>query len=154
MIDVVAHTDGSDAEQIEEVVVARVVDARDDPLDAVALARDLADDDVVLVVARDRDDQLGALDAAALEHHQLGRVAVLRDVLELLLEQPVAVGALLDDRDLVPHLQQLVREVAPDLAAAGDEDVHQIAAECERTVSESTSIAPLVGHTVRMPSSA
>ncbi len=100
------------------------------------------------------DDQLGALDAAALEHHQLGRVAVLGDVLELLLEQAVAVGALLDDRDLVAHLQQLVGEVAPDLAAACDEDVHQIAAVCESTVSESTSIAPEVGQTVRIPSSA
>ena len=91
MIDVVAHTDGRDAEQVEELVVARVVDARDHALDAVALARDLAHDDVVLVVAGHRHDELGALDAAALEHHELGRVAVLGDVLELLLEQAVAV---------------------------------------------------------------
>ena len=78
-----------------------------------------------------RHDQLGALDAAALEHHQLGRVAVLGDVLELFLEQAVARRRLLDHRDLVPHLEQLVREVAPDLAAAGDEDVHQITAVCD-----------------------
>ena len=69
MIDVVAHTDGRDPEQVEELVVAGIVDARDHALDAVALARDLAHDDVVLVVAGHGHDQLGALDAAALEHH-------------------------------------------------------------------------------------
>ena len=153
-MDVVAHTDGAMPEQVEELVVAGVVDARDHALDAVALARDLADDDVVLVVPRHGHDELGALDAAALQHGKLGRVAVLRDVLELLLQQPVAGGRLLDHGHLVPHLDQLVREVATDLAAARDEDVHQIAAVCESTVSESTSIAPEVGHTVRMPSSA
>ena len=81
---------GRDPEQVEEVVVAGVVDARDHALDAVVLARDLAHDDVVLVVAGHGHDQLGTLDAAALEHHQLGRVAVLGDVLELLLEQAIA----------------------------------------------------------------
>ena len=63
----------------------------DHALDAVVLARDLAHDDVVLVVSRHGDDQLGTFDAAALEHHQLGRVAVLGDVLELLLEQAIAI---------------------------------------------------------------
>ena len=53
-----------DAEQVEVRLVARIVDAGDHLLDAVALARELADDDVVLVVARDRDDDVGrALDA-------------------------------------------------------------------------------------------
>ena len=86
---------------------------------------------------------------------ELGRVAVLGDVLELLLEQAVAVGA--DCSITVTSwriFEQLVGEVAPDLAAAGDEDVHQIAAVCESTVSERTSIAPEVGQTVRMPRSA
>ena len=40
-----------DAEQLEVLEVARVVAARDHALDAVLLARDLADQDVVLVVA-------------------------------------------------------------------------------------------------------
>ena len=92
-----------DAEQVERLLVARVVDAGDRALDAVAVARDLADDDVVLVVAGDGDDEPGTADAAALEHVQLGRVAVLHDVLELLLERVVAIRSLLDHRDLVAH---------------------------------------------------
>ena len=56
-------------------------------LDAVLLARHLADQDVVLVVAGDGDHEVGALDAGALEHPQLGAVAVLDRVLELLLDR-------------------------------------------------------------------
>ena len=65
-------------------------DARDDAVAEVLLLGDLADQHVVLVVAGDRDDEVGALDAGALEHPQLGRVAVLRGVLELLLDRQVA----------------------------------------------------------------
>ena len=83
---------GLDAEQVEVLPVARVVDAGDDPVDEVLLARDLADEQVVLVVAGDRDEQVGALDAGALEHPQLGAVAVLGDVLELGLDGQVAVA--------------------------------------------------------------
>ena len=72
------------------VVVARVVDARDDPVAEVLLLGDLADEHVVLVVAGDRDHEVGALDPGALEHPQLGGVAVLRGVLELLLDRQVA----------------------------------------------------------------
>ena len=113
-----------DAEQVERLLVARVVDAGDRALDAVAVARDLADDDVVLVVAGDRHDEARATHAAALEDVQLGRVAVLHDVLELLLERVVAIGTLLDHRHLVPHREQVLGEVAADLAAARDQDVH------------------------------
>ena len=55
-------------------------------VDAVLLARDLRDQDVVLVVAGHGHDQVGALDAGALEHPQLRAVAVLGAVLELLLD--------------------------------------------------------------------
>ena len=82
-----------DAQQPEVVVVAGVVDARDDPVAQVLLLGDLADEDVVLVVAGDRDHEVGALDAGALEHPQLGRVAVLHRVLELLLVGQVALTA-------------------------------------------------------------
>ena len=81
---------GLDAEQLEVLEVARVVAARDHALDAVLLARDLADEDVVLVVAGHRDHHVGALDAGPLEHPELGAVAVLRAVLELLLDGRVA----------------------------------------------------------------
>ena len=103
-------------EQLEVLEVARVVDAGDDPLDAVLLLGHLADQDVVLVVAGDRDHQVGALDAGALEHPQLGRVAVLDGVLELLLDDAVAAVIGLDQRDLAVLGDQLPREVPADLA--------------------------------------
>jgi hypothetical protein len=65
--------------------------------DAVLLARDLADDHVVLVVSRGRDDDVGRPgNAGALEHEELGRVPVLHLMLELLLERLEAVSPLLD----------------------------------------------------------
>ena len=83
-----------DPEQVEVRLVARVVDARDHLRDAVALAGELADDDVVLVVAGRGDEQVGRpLDAGALEHEQLGRVAAEHLVLELDLELVEAVRA-------------------------------------------------------------
>ena len=62
----------------------------------VLLLGDLADEHVVLVVAGDRDHEVGALDAGALEDPQLGRVAVLDGVLELLLDDQVAAAVVLD----------------------------------------------------------
>ena len=79
-----------DAEQLEVLAVPRVVDAGDDPLAEVLLLRELADEEVVLVVAGDGDRQVGAVDARALEDPELGRVAVLDGVLELLLDGEVA----------------------------------------------------------------
>ena len=117
---------GLDVEQLEVLEVARVVDAGDDPLDAVLLLGHLADQDVVLVVAGDRDHQVGALDARALEHPQLGRVAVLDGVLELLLDDAVARVVGLDQRHLAVLGDQLAREVPPDLAGAGDDHVHAV----------------------------
>jgi hypothetical protein len=57
-----------DSQQLEVLQVSRVVAARDDPLAEVLLLGDLADEDVVLVVAGDRDDEVGALDPCPLEH--------------------------------------------------------------------------------------
>ena len=81
--------------------------------------------DVVLVVAGDRDDDVGrALDAGALEHEELGRVALVHLVLELGLEHVVARVALLDQRHLVPGADQRAREVRADLPAACDQEEH------------------------------
>ncbi len=105
-------------EQLEVLEVARVVDARDHALAEVLLLRDLADEHVVLVVAGHRDDEVGALDAGALEHPQLGRVAVLHGVLELVLDDEVAAAVGLEQRHLVALVDQLAREVEADLAGA------------------------------------
>ena len=135
--------------------VARVVDARDRVLDEVLLLRDLGDQHVVLVVARDGDDHVGAHDAGALQHPQLGCVAVLDRVLELLLDRQVAVAVGLDQRDLVALADQLAGEVPAHLAGAGDDDVHQPASSGDRrspiTASVSMSIATWVGQTVCRP---
>ena len=140
--DQVGRRDGRlDAEQLEVLAVTRVVDARDDALDEVLLPRDLADEHVVLVVAGDRDDEVGALDAGALEHPQLGAVAVLGGVLELVLDRQVAIAALLDQRDLVALVEQLAREVQPDLAASDDDRVHQLALARPASACSNISIA-------------
>ena len=77
-----------DPEQVEVRLVARVVHARDHLRHAVLLARDLADDQVVLVVAGEREHDVGRpRDARALEDVELGRVAALHLVLELVLER-------------------------------------------------------------------
>jgi hypothetical protein len=123
--DQVRGADGRlDAQQLEPGTVPRVVDAGDDPLAEVLLLGHLADEEVVLVVAGDRDGQVGALDPGALENPQLGGVAVLDGVLELLLDREVPHAAVLDQRDLVALGDELAGQVPTDLAPAGDDDVH------------------------------
>ena len=120
----VAETVGPDAQQLEVLAVARVVDAGDDPLDEVLLLRHLADQHVVLVVAGDRDHHVGARDPGPLEHPQLGRVAVLDVVLELLLDRRVALAVRPRSGSPRALLDQLARQVPADLAGADDDRVH------------------------------
>ena len=103
-----------------------VVDAGDDAVAEVLLLGHLADEHVVLVVAGDRDHEVGTLDAGALEHPQLGGVAVLGGVLELLLDREVAGAGGLDQRHLLVLGDQLTGEVAPDLPCADDDRVHDL----------------------------
>ena len=139
-------------------LVARVVHARDHLRHAVLLARELADDQVVLVVAGQRSDHFWRpRDPGALEDVDLGRVTEQHLVLELVLEPLEAVAALLDQRHLaLAVLQQHANEVRADLAAARHEDVHQAGASAgrisqARTASSRTSIATDVGQIVRRP---
>src|SRR5438270_1070979 len=124
-------------------LVPRVVHTRDHLLDAVLLACDLADDDVVLVVAGDGHDDVGrSRDPRALEHEDLRRISAQNLVLELALEPLEAVAALLDERNLVPETKQASREILADLAAAGDEGVHQCSfSECCRASGSRASSA-------------
>ena len=136
-----------------------IVHARDHLRDAVLLLRELADDHVVLVVAGQREhDVRRARDPGALEHVELGRVAALHLVLELVLEALEAVAALLDQRHLLADAEQRARDVRADLAAAGDDHVHQTTStrgtSQVRTVSINASMAVDVGQTVRMPRAA
>src|SRR6185437_1490078 len=98
--------------------------------------------------------------ARALEDEELGRVAALHLVLELVLEYLEAVAPLLDQRHLVAEAQERARHVRADLAAARDDHVHQPTASSasvsactvgiahERAASISESMATLVGLTV------
>ena len=121
----VAETEGLIPSRSKCGLVARVVDAGDDLLDHVLLARDLADQHVVLVVAGHRDHHVGALDPGPLEHPELGGVAVGDVVLELLLDRQVAAAVALDHRHLVVLFEQLAGQVPAHLAGADDDDVHQ-----------------------------
>src|SRR5262249_9395483 len=145
-----------DTEQLEVLQVPRVVAARDDPLDAVLLARHLADQDVVLVVAGDGDQHLAPLYACPLHHPELGAVAVLRLVLELLLDGGESPRVLPAQRDLVALGAQLATKVQADLAGPDDDHVHQPTSTgslSPMTAPSSISIAFCVGHTVDSPCS-
>ena len=159
--DVRSRADGlRDAEQVEVRLVARVVDARDRLRDAVALLPDLADDEVVLVVAGDRQqDVRRTCDPRALERVDLGRVAEQHLVAELRLEPLEAIAPLLDQRHLVAHAQQGAGHIRPHLAAARHDRVHRQLdpvgssgrTSQARTASVITEIAVCVGQMVRRP---
>ena len=136
-----------DSEQLEVVVVARVVHAGDDPFAKILLLRDLTDEHVVLVIARDGDHEVSPLDAGPLEHPQLSRVAILDGVLELLLEQEVALPAALDQSHLMTLRDQLAPEVSADLAGADDDHIHDYAC-CSPTACSNIAIACSAGEIV------
>src|SRR5450756_2605732 len=117
-----------DAEQVEGGLVEGVVDPGHDLGHAELELGDLRDDDVVLVVAGDGDDHVGATDAGLLEDPDLGAVAEHEGVFaEQVGDEVVARLALLDEGDLVAKLHELSRGVQADLAAADDEHEHRSA---------------------------
>src|SRR5215471_11199706 len=123
-------------------LVARVVDARDHLGDAELLSRDLADDHVVLVVAGQREhDVRRPRDPGPLEDEKLGRVSALHLVFEFVLELLEAVALLLDQRHLVPEAEERAGDVRTDLAAAGDDDVHQLTTSSVSSVGWTVGIA-------------
>ena len=90
----------------------------------VVLAGHAGGDDVGVVAVRDGDERLGLLDPGLLEH-----VPVVAHPDHLLrLEsggEPVErLGALVDDRHLVPALRELHGELRADAPATHDHDVH------------------------------
>ena len=98
------------------LLVPRVVDAGHDLRHAVLLAGELADDDVVLVVAVAATRMSGGLVIPACSRTKSSvAVARLHPVLELLLEALEAVAALLDERHLVAHADEAAHEVRADL---------------------------------------
>ena len=148
---------GRNAQQVEVLLVARVVHSCHHVLDPEVVAGHLPDDDVVLVVARDGDADIRAGHARGLEHEDLGAVPVPRDVLELALEGGEPRRAGLDDGHLVAHAQQRAAHVGPHLSPSDDDRVHQASSPSAvakaRRASDMRSIAVRVGHTVTSPRS-
>src|SRR5262245_52836059 len=144
-----------DPQQLEVRPVPRVVDPGDDPVDEVLLLRHLADQHVVLVVAGHCDHHVRARDPGALQHPELGRVAVLDVVLELLLDRQIAVPVVLDHAHLMALVEQLPREVPTDLPRARDDDVlprflaHQLPADSAPVADPSWLVAPAASRTSR-----
>jgi hypothetical protein len=127
-------------------LVARVVHARHHLGHRVALAGDLADHDVVLVVAGGgHDDRRWAPDAGLLQHEQLGAVAEQRPVGELALDPLEAAAVLLDHHHLVAEVVERAREVGAHLPAAHHQHEHQPSPPVERAHTSSASIAVLIG---------
>ena len=156
--DVRGRADGlRDPEQVEVLLVARIVDPGDDLGDAVALARELADDQVVLVVAGHGEDELRRPgDPGQLEHVELGRVAEQHLMLELLLELLEARRALLDQRHLVPPRRSERATFAPTLPPPATIAYIRRSSPPRRlrTRVASSEIAVCVGQTVSIPRSA
>ena len=130
---VVAHRRLRDPEQIEVLLVARVVDARDRLADAVGLLRDLRDHEVVLVVARHGEEELG------------GRAIPARSRTAISVASPrITVGpnssssrAKRSGRCSMsvtswPRSRSVRVTFEPDLASARDDDVHQAGASSGR----------------------
>src|SRR4029079_10039899 len=144
-----------DAEQVEVLLVAGVVDARNRHADAVGLFRDLRDHEVVLVVARHGEEELRRPSyPGALENPDLGGIAADDGRAELLLESRETIRALLDHRHLVAEVEKRARHIRAHLAAASDDDVHQAwgsLGAAARTVSRSPAMAVCVGQTMLIP---
>src|SRR3954452_2563126 len=116
--------DGRDPQELEPLLVPWVVQTGDRLLDHVLLLDELADQHVVLVVAGDGDHQVRPRYARTLQDPQLRGVPVLDVVLELLLDRHVAIAVVLDQRHLMPLVQELTRQVPPDLPGSDDQYVH------------------------------
>src|SRR5262249_33701662 len=100
------------------------VDPRDRPLDVEAALRDLADNEVILVVARDRHHNVGAIRTSVGLHRRFIGVAAQHDVAKLVRDHLAASGTSLDHENLVALADQLAGQVKADLPAAPDDDVH------------------------------
>jgi hypothetical protein len=113
---------------VEQPLVVRVVDAGHDAGHAELLLREQRDDEVHLVVAGDRHDDLGGLGMGQRELGDLAPVDVQgRDALP----QPgglgagEAIGVELDDEHLVLGVTELGGDVGADVAATDDDHAHQ-----------------------------
>ena len=133
---------------VEHPLVLRVVHSGDDPGYGELLLGEEGDDEVVLVVAGDGGDDVGAVDLGPGELAHLagvGREPLHAGRVARRLLLPDAVRIDLDDGDLVAGLGELAGDERADVAASGDDDSHQCdppAPPARRASRASTSSAP------------
>ena len=150
-----------DPEKIEVLLIAWIVDTRNRLRDTVPLLRELRDHEIVLVVTRHGEHDVGrSVDPRALEDVHLRRVTVQCDRPELLLERLEAIATLLDQGHLVPHREERRGDIRADLSPACDDEIHQVCTDPEgcsggtrhaRTSSTRNEIAVCVGQRCEGP---
>ena len=100
-------------------------DARDQRRHPEQRVGDLAGEHVGLVAVGRREQQVGVAGAGFLQHPRARRRTDHRPDIELLLERLKRPGFDVDDGDVVLLVGEAVRDGAPDLARAEDDDVHR-----------------------------
>ena len=99
--------------------------------------RELADDQILRVVSRDRDERVGPVAASLHLGAALVRRSVHHDRAELFLDEICAPPIGLDDCDFVPRLEEGLREMESDLPRPRNDEVHQRAFTGSWTMSAS-----------------
>src|ERR687898_2434876 len=123
--DVIGLADSDvDSEHPKQMLVLWIIDAGDRSGDVKLLASHLADHEIVLVFSGHRDNDVGARGAGRSLSPRLGSISGHRDGTENVVDLSDAIGVALDEQDLVPFRQKVLRKVVADLAASGDDDVH------------------------------
>src|SRR6266550_7774525 len=121
-----------DAERLEDDLVLGIVHACDHTRRMTVQLRQLADDEVLRVVAGHGNQRIGPL--AARLHLRAPFVCrgVHDDRAELLLDEVRAAPVGLDDLHLMSRLEKRLREMEPDLSRPGDDEIHPIAPSSAR----------------------
>jgi hypothetical protein len=131
------------AEVLEEALVLGVVDPGDRSRHVEVVLRHLADDEVVLVIARNRGDDVGPVGAGLGEVLALAAVMRDDDRTDLLGDLRGANPIALHQRDLVAGRYELAGQKVPDLAAANDDNEHvDLLPALSRASAESRSAGP------------
>src|SRR5712671_2913008 len=111
-------------EVLEQLLVLRVVDPGDGPRDVEMMLCHLADDEVVLVVARHGGDDVSAVAAGLPEVLALAAIVGNDDGTDLVGDLTRPLKLLLHEHDLMAGLDELLGQVIADLAAADDQYEH------------------------------
>ncbi len=118
-----AHRD-VDAKALEQHLVLGIVDTGDRTGDVKLGFGHLADDKIVLVLAGDRDDDIGALRSGLAEHRGFRAIARQHDRPQSLAVHLDLVAVSLDQKNLVALDEERLGEVVPNLSATYNNNVH------------------------------